>query len=96
MIAVSHRLRFHTAIPDDLVNALEYYESVSGKLANRFRTSVDKKLDEIAISPESFPFDISPVRFAKIDRFPYLIFFVVKSEFVLIIAILHGASDPIK
>ena len=80
IIVVAHRLRFHSAIPDDLVNALDYFEGVSHTLANRFRDSVDKRLDDIA----------------KIDRFPYLIFFAVKSGFALIIAIVYGASDPNK
>ena len=94
--AVARRLRFHKAIPDDLVNALDYYEGVSPRLANRFRENVNRRLDEIAKHPEMFPVDIPPLRFAKIDRFPYLIFFVEKSDFVSVIAIAHGASDPSK
>jgi len=96
MIAVAHKLRFHPSIPNDLVNALEYYEGVSRMLSNRFRNSVDQRLDSIAQNPEIFPFDISPIRFAKIGRFPYLIFFVIKPEFISIIAIVHGAADPKK
>jgi plasmid stabilization system protein ParE len=65
-------------------------------LSNRFRKSVDKRLDNITQNPELFPFDVSPIRFAKIGRFPYLIFFVVKPEFISIIAIVHGAADPNK
>jgi hypothetical protein len=74
MNAMAHRLRFHSAVPVDLVVALDYYKDVSPKLANRFRDIVDKRLDEIAAHPELFPVDVSPIRFAKIDRFPYSIF----------------------
>ena len=94
--AAVHKLRFHSAIPDDLVNALDNYEEVSPKLANRFRECVDRRLDEIAKHPELFPVDVPPIRFAKIDRFPYLIFFAEKSDLVFVIAIVHGASDPSK
>jgi len=93
---VAHKLRFHSAAPDDLLNALDYYDGISVALGNRFRENVDRRLDDIANNPEMFSFDISPVRFAKVDRFPYLIFFAVKSEFVRILAIVHGASDPDK
>jgi len=96
MIAVAHRLRFHPSIPDDLANALDYYDGVSHMLSNRFRKSVDQRLDNIAQNPEIFPFDVSPIRFAKVGRFPYLIFFVVKPKFISIIAIVHGAADPNK
>ncbi|MCG8583226.1 MAG: type II toxin-antitoxin system RelE/ParE family toxin [Pirellulales bacterium] len=93
---MAHRLRFHTAIPDDLVNALDYYEEISPDLANAFRESVDRRLDEIVESPERFPVDIPPIRFAKVDRFPYIIFFKVISEFAYVVAIVHGSSDPEK
>jgi len=93
---VALKLRFHSAIPGDLDSALEYYESVSAALANRFRESVNERLDQVAETPHSFPIDVPPIRFAKVDRFPYLIFFVPKPELVSVLAIVHGASDPSK
>lgn len=93
---MTDELRFHSAIPDDLVNALDYYDGISSALGNRFRENVNRRLDEIANDPEAFPFDIPPIRFAKIDRFPYLVFFAIELETVRILAILHGASNPEK
>jgi plasmid stabilization system protein ParE len=78
------------------VNAIDYYEEISPTLANRFRENVNRRLDDIGERPESFPMDISPIRFAKINRFPYLVFFVAKSDFVSVIAIVHGSSEPSK
>ena len=91
---MAHRLLFEPAIPGDLAGALDYYEEISPTLANRFRRSVNQCLDRIAKQPESFPFDIQPIRFAKVGRFPYLILFVVKPNFVSLIAIVHGSSKP--
>ena len=88
------KLIFEPHVPDDLAIALDYYESITVELANRFRQQVDDRLDDIAERPESFPFDIDPIRFAKLERFPYLIFFVVKPNFISILAIVHGSSDP--
>lgn len=92
---MANKLRFHSAVPEDLVSALDYYESISPGLADRFRESVDQRLADIERNPESFPFDIPPARFTKIERFPYVIFFVVaKAGWVVVLAIVHGASDP--
>ena len=55
---MARKLRFHKAIPDDLVNALEFHEEVSPRLANRFRENVDRRFDEIAKHPKMFPVDI--------------------------------------
>lgn len=91
---MARRLIFNRLIPDDLTAALDYYEEISPALADQFRAEVNRRLDDITERPESFPVDVSPIRFAKLHRFPYLAFFVVKSEFVSVIAIVHGSSEP--
>lgn len=92
---MAHRLIFNPSIPDDLVAALDYYSEMSPALADRFRSAVNRRLDNIAERPESFPVDVDSIRFAKIDRFPYLVFFVLKSDFVSVLAIVHGSKDPV-
>ncbi len=91
---MARKLVFNKAIPQDPAHALEYYESISPALADRFRSSVDRKLDQILENPESFPFDETPIRFANLERFPYVIFYTVGARFLSILAILHGSSDP--
>lgn len=91
---MTHRLIFEPLVAEDLTDAVDHYKSIATQLANRFRQKVNQRLDDIAQRPESFPIDKAPIRFAKVDRFPYLIFFVFKPEFVSILAIVHGASDP--
>ncbi len=93
---MAYNLVFNPLVPDDLVNALDYYEAISPTLANRFRAHVDRRLSDLAKRPESFPQDIPPIRFAKIDRFPYLIFFAIKNKHVLVLGVIHGSSEPRK
>lgn len=93
---MAYKLVFNSSVPDDLVNALDYYETISPTLANRFRAHVDRRLADLAKRPESFPHDIPPIRFAKIVRFPYLIFFTIKNKHVLVLGIIHGSSEPNK
>ena len=65
---MARRLIFHPNIPNDLASTLDYYKSIAAELANRFRQNVNRRLDDIADRPESFPFDLEPIRFAKITR----------------------------
>lgn len=67
---MAHKLILNPHIPGDLVEALDYYAPMSLELANRFRQRVKNRLDDVAERPESFPFDIPPIRFARIERFP--------------------------
>ena len=89
-------LVFYPAIPEDLALAFAYYDEISITLGNRFRDSVQILLSSISERPESFPMDVEPIRFGRVERFPYLIFFVPRASHVSVIAILHGASDPRK
>ena len=91
---MTHELRFHRAASHDLANALDYYDQISSELATRFRNNANKKFDSIVEQPESFPLDVLQIRYAKIKRFPYLIFFIVKPKYVLVLAVVHGASNP--
>ncbi len=91
---MGRRLIFDPAVPDDLSRATAYYDSIAPELADRFRTQMDRCWDRISENPESYPFDIAPIRFASVKRFPYLVFFVSHAEFVDIIAIAHGSSNP--
>ena len=35
-----------------------------------------------------------PIRFGRVERFPYLICFVPRASHISVVAILHGASEP--
>ncbi|MDC0936985.1 type II toxin-antitoxin system RelE/ParE family toxin [Pirellulales bacterium] len=87
-------LKLHPSIPDDLLDAMSYYDDISLEIGDRFREEVDGIFDLIAERPNSFPVDVPPVRFAKLRRFPYVVFFVPKSTFVSIMAVVHGSTDP--
>lgn len=66
---MANKLIFHPHIPDDVVAAVTYYEEISSELANRFWEQVNRRLDDIAARPESFPMDVAPIRFARLERF---------------------------
>jgi hypothetical protein len=93
---VALELVFHPSIPDDLALAIAYYDEISRTLGNRFRDNVKDLLSNLSERPESFPMDVEPIRFGRVERFPYLIFFVPRTSYVSVIATLHGASDPRK
>ena len=93
---VAIELVFHPAIPDDLATAFAYYDGISKTLGNRFRDNVKELLSNISERPESFPMDVEPIRFGRVERFPYLVLFVLRASHVSVIAVLHGASDPRK
>ena len=76
--------------------AIRWYDEISPNLGNRFRELVDQRFDEIAVHPESFAIAFDDVRFSLIPRFPYLLLFRKHRDFVYVLGVFHGASDPEK
>ena len=90
------QLRFHSKLVSDLRNASEWYDSISIELGNRFRSHVDSRLDDIAENPDSFGIVFDDFRFARIQRFPYIIIFRNRQYCVHVLGLFHGTSDPEK
>ena len=88
------RLRFHPQLPADLQEAIRWYDEISTDLGNRFRESIDARFDDIAEHPDSFAIAFEEVRFARIQRFPYLLLFRVHGEIVHVLGVFHVASNP--
>lgn len=59
--AVKRGLRFHSAVVDDVSAALGFDRSLAPALAQRFRAALDRRLDDVGLRPESFPYDVAPV-----------------------------------
>lgn len=95
---MAKRLRYHPLVADDISAGIDWYEARSAGLGERFRSAVDARFDDIASAPEVFTraFDDLDYRFARIRKFPYLILYRVRSEFVNVLGVFHSASDPAK
>jgi len=91
-------LRCHPLVADDISAAIDWYEERSAGLGERFASAVDARFVDIADAPEMFPlaFDDLDHRFARIPKFPYLILYRIRAEYVNVLGVLHSASDPAK
>jgi hypothetical protein len=90
------RLRFHPSVVDDLRQAISWYEKISPALADRFRSEVNERFDEVADRRQFFAWAFTGVRFAKVRKFPYLVLFQEQTEVVIVLGVFHSASDPEK
>lgn len=88
-----NRERFHKDFVLDLVSIADYYDSVSLNAGNRFRETLDSRLDLIVGSPEAFAPVYESIRAARVRAFPYIILYEVLADYIFFIGIVHGASD---
>jgi len=95
---MARRLRYHPSVADDIADAIDWYETRSAGLGERFRCAVDARFDDIVANPEMFPraFDDLDFRFARIRKFPYLVLYRVRNSIVNVLGVFHSASAPEK
>jgi hypothetical protein len=91
---MASRLRFHPESLADLRDAIAWYTEISPRLANRFRESVDRSLDQIESDPLIYAILFDDVRVVQTAAFPYLVHYRIRRDNPFVLGIFHGASDP--
>ena len=82
------------AADEEANDAFDWYESEREGLGASFRAQVKLTLDRILHNPTQFQVCYgSNVRRARVQRFPYWIFFVVDQAGVLVLSIFHDSRN---
>jgi toxin ParE1/3/4 len=87
-------LRLRPDLLQDLHDAAGWYESASLGLGDEFRRAFFAELDLIAALPLSHRLIYRDFRRTLLPRFPYLIYFKVEGETVIIFLLIHSSRDP--
>ena len=74
--------------------AADWYEKQSQGLGHAFLELVGQTLKEIAERPYQFPQVYRDIRRALLKRFPFGIFFRLRSNRIRIVAVMHLSRDP--
>lgn len=81
------------AAADESDEAAAWYEQ-QAKLGKSFVEQLDSAFQRIAKSPELHPTIYRDVRRARVQRFPYSVFYRVLTDRVEVIAVLHSKRNP--
>ena len=83
-----------TRAENDIRSAFEWYEAQRAGLGIEFLAALRERLETVRAHPESSPVRYRGIRRAVVSRFPYLIFYVIRSDRVAVLAVLHHARNP--
>ena len=78
----------------DLAEARDWYEAHRDGLGKEFLLAVEDVFGRIRESPESYAVVYRGVRWARLRRFPYLVYYRVRDGGVEVLAVLHGSRHP--
>jgi plasmid stabilization system protein ParE len=91
---MSHRLILRPEAEIDVAEAAEWYELQRAGLSLQFRGALDRTFAGIQERPLLHALAYRKLRRALVRRFPFGVFYVVRSESVIVVAVLHTARNP--
>lgn len=91
---MTHALEIREAALEEMDAAAEWYEEQVPGLGDEFLAEADAVMDRISVLPGQFPEKHRALRRALLRRFPYAIFFAIREDRVVVVAVLHQASSP--
>ena len=88
------RVGFRPAASADLVAAHSWYEAQRAGLGEEFLAAVDAGITSILDFPEAQPEIHRGARRFLLERFPYVLYYRLSKDLVMVVACLHAARDP--
>jgi toxin ParE1/3/4 len=74
--------------------AVDWYERQQAGLGFEFTDRVQAVFDRISTTPEMHAFVYRDVRKALVRQFPYSIFYRIRADQVVVLAVFHNKRDP--
>lgn len=88
------KIVFRPEASEELIEAVDWYESRSPGLGAELLRCVDACVERIARQPESYPVVHRKTRMSVVRRFPYVILYRASDEGISAIAVFHAKRDP--
>ncbi len=84
----------HPEAQQELIDAAIWYDDRREGLGDDFVDAVSDQVADICKMPERFPIVHDDVRQAILRRFPFVVYFRLIGERVLVVSIFHASRDP--
>jgi plasmid stabilization system protein ParE len=84
------------AARQDIADGFAWYEQQSLGLGLEFVRCIEAAVVSIQRHPEMYPMVLANYRRALVRRFPYVVFYEIEPERIVIYAVFHCAQDPLK
>ncbi len=89
-----YRLVAEPRVDLDVGATYQWYENEQPGLGPEFLDQLRAVYDRIAAGPFQYQDLRSGIRRALLRRFPYVVYFAVEADVVIVLAVLHASRDP--
>ena len=90
-----YNLAFKPEVYDDIKTAYDWYESQRVGLGEDFLLTLEDSYAKITRTPKLYQDIHKNVRRKLVRRFPYGLFFVLRGNSVIVLAVLHTKREPL-
>ena len=87
-------VRTRPQVDADLLEARTWYAEQEAGRGTAFFEAVSAMVHRIADMPLAFPIVEGQIRRAVLRRYPHSVYFQVRADHILIVAIMHNSRDP--
>ena len=88
------QLIFLTLARDELAEAKRFYNRQQQGLGISFQREAETAAKQIRERPLAWQIEIDPVRRFIFDRFPYKMFYIIRAELIIVVAVAHQHRQP--
>lgn len=74
--------------------AADWYDDREPGLGAEFEARVEAALSVIAGQPDRYPAVVRDIREAPVSRFPFCIYYRVRSNRIIVVSVFHQSRDP--
>lgn len=78
----------------DIRDARKWYRKISPLLGNDFVAAVEAAIDAAKQHPAAYQLVFRSFRRVLLHRFPYSLFYELRDDRLIVVAVLHQARDP--
>jgi len=89
-----YQLKLKPEVYTDIKVAYDWYESQRVGLGEDFLLTLEESYSKITRTPKVYQLIYKIVRRKLLRRFPYGVFFVLKNDEIIVIAIMHTRTNP--
>ncbi len=82
------------AAESDIRAAFEWYEAQVEGLGHEFLVSLRSCFGRLERSPETYSIAFGRLRRARVERFPFGVFYIFSNESVYVLGVMHHKQNP--
>jgi plasmid stabilization system protein ParE len=88
------RVVFRRAAKNEFEEAAVWYGEQRPGLGEEFVREIEQAVDNAAAAPQRYPVVFGDVRRTVTRRFPFCVYFRVRADALIVLAVFHGRRNP--